>query len=375
MKRYATLLLLILCWGCQGPEKMTIPYWVQEALQLDCPAPEQLPAPFKDGYVLISRRDEPGMLYLVDHRGEVAWYHQVQGTGFKTAHFTEDQTILGILGTKDYATSYGNELLEVSLTGDTLLHLRKGQADFADNAHHEALIAPHRHIALLTSVQRTFDLRSKGGGPADTVKSDGILVLDRQGRKVWQWTVFDALDPLDDADIRQTRSDWMHANSLCYDRDGHFLISFYNNGQIWKINAHTGEVMWKFGRGGDFPLTGSAAFDMGHAVHRNASGDLMLFDNGVSRQQSQALAFDLDEQAHHAGLTFRVPLPAHLFNDRMGSAYLVGENHVLSCASKRNTVVLTDKRGMPVWTLRCAFIPYRAEFIPASALPAAFSTK
>ena len=31
-------------------------------------------------------------------------------------------------------------------------------------------------------------------------------------------------------------------------RDGNYLISFYNNGQIWKVNATTGNVIWKFGR-------------------------------------------------------------------------------------------------------------------------------
>jgi arylsulfate sulfotransferase len=39
-----------------------------------------------------------------------------------------------------------------------------------------------------------MDLTSVGGTAKDTVKSDGILVLDRKGKKVWSWSVFDVLD-------------------------------------------------------------------------------------------------------------------------------------------------------------------------------------
>ncbi|WP_109694350.1 aryl-sulfate sulfotransferase [Chitinophaga deserti] len=369
MKLYPCLLWAVLCLACQQRTKVLLPSRAQEGFLLDSAHMDQVPAVFRSGYILLSRRDEPGALYLLNAQGKVVWYHEVKGTGFKTAHFTDKRTFLCILGSKEYATSYGNQVLEVSLEGDTLLHLQKGQGDFTANAHHEVLLSPDDNIVMLSTVERTFDLRAKGGGMADTVKSDGILVLDRKGKKVWEWTVFDALDPLDDSLILDTRKDWMHANSLSFDKDGHYLISFYNNGQIWKLDARTGAVIWKFGREGDFSFPDSAAFDMGHAVHRNESGDLMLFDNGVSKEQSQTLTFQLNESARTATPVIRSPIPAYLFNDRMGSAYLAGPQHILQCSSKKNTVLLTNLQGVPLWSLRCAFIPYRAEFIPKSALP------
>lgn len=369
MKLYPCLLWAVLCLACRQQPKVSVPSRAQEGFLLDSAHMNEVPDVFKNGYILLSQRDEPGALYLLNAKGKVVWYHEVKGTGFKTAHFTADKTFLCILGSKEYATSYGNQVLEVSLEGDTLLHLQKGQGDFTTDAHHEVLLTPNDNIVMLSTVEKTFDLRSKGGGEADTVKSDGILVLDRKGRKVWEWTVFDALNPLDDSSILQTRKDWMHANSLSFDNDGHYLISFYNNGQIWKLNAKTGAVIWKFGRDGDFSFPDTAAFDMGHAVHRNESGDLMLFDNGVSKEQSQTLTFRLDENARTAAPVIQSPIPAYLFNDRMGSAYLAGPQHILQCCSKKNTVLLTDLQGTPLWRLRCAFIPYRAVFIPQSALP------
>jgi arylsulfate sulfotransferase len=363
------LAFLVSSAACHQPRKAPLPYWLQDAFNLDSMQPEKVSPRFKDGYILLSQRDEPGILYLLNAKGGVVWYHQVKGTGFKTAHFTAHQTLLCILGSKEYATSYGNQIMELSLTGDTLLHLQKGQADFTANAHHEVLLNRENNIVLLNTVERTFDLTARGGGARDTVRSDGILVLDRKGHKLWEWTVFDALEPTSDKDIMSSRLDWMHANSLSYDKDGNYLISFYNNGQIWKLDAHTGKVIWKFGKNGDFSFPDSATFDMGHAVHINSENDLMLFDNGVSRQQSQTLAFHLNEGAKTATVSIRAPIPAYLFNDRMGSAYLVDHNTILQCCSKRNAVLLTDRQGTPLWRLRCSFTPYRAEFIPRKQLP------
>jgi arylsulfate sulfotransferase len=366
---YFFCILLAAFMACHQQSPQQVPFWIQDAIAVDSMPQAAIPARFREGYVLLSQRDEPGVLYLLNAGGKVVWYHAVKGTGFKTAHFTAHKTVLCILGSKAYATSYGNQVMELSLTGDTLLHLQKGEGDFTANVHHEVLLNPDNNIVMLNTVERMVDLSAAGGGKQDTVRSDGILVLDRKGRKQWEWTVFDALDPITDTAILRTRLDWMHANSLNYDKDGNYLVSFYNNGQIWKLDAHTGKVIWKFGRNGDFRFPDAAAFDMGHAVHINSDNDLMLFDNGVSRQQSQTLAFHLDEGNRTATVTLRSPLPAYLFNDRMGSAYLVDHNSILQCCSKRNTVLLTNRQGQPLWRLRCSFIPYRAEFITKEMLP------
>ncbi|WP_343745766.1 aryl-sulfate sulfotransferase [Chitinophaga sp.] len=366
--RLLCLLLLCSCTAHTVRIKTDVPPALQDQLKATTIAGENLPQEFKNGLLLLNQRDDPGMIYLVNAEGHIVWYHQVKGTGFKTAHLTSEKTFLCILGDKTFPTSYGNEILEIDLHGDTLLHLKKGQEDFTADVHHEVLRKGKDAIVALTSVEKIVDLSLQGGSEQDTVKSDGIVVLDRKGHRRWQWSVFDALEPTADTAILRERHDWMHANSLSFDKDSNYLISFYNNGQIWKINAQSGKVMWKFGKGGDFAIPDSAAFDMGHAVHINADNDLMLFDNGVSRQQSQTLAFKLHESSRQAAVTLRSVLPSYLFNERMGSAYLVGHDHVIQCCSKRNTVILTSRNGRPLWTLRTTFIPYRAEFITASQL-------
>jgi arylsulfate sulfotransferase len=344
------------------------PMWIQDFFQVIAPDSTVVPQTFKDGFVLISRRETPGIIFMLDAKGEIRWYHQVNGTGFKTTHFTRNKTILSILGTEEYPTSYGNEILEVSMEGDTLLHLKKGEADFKETVHHEIILNDKSQVVTLSVQTKIMDLTSVGGTAQDTVKSDGILVLDRKGKKVWSWSVFDALDPLKDPKIMAEKKDWMHANSVSFDTDGNYLISFYNNGQVWKLDAATGKVIWKFGNNGDFTIPKGGVFDQGHAVHKNAQGDLMLFDNGTSREQTRTLAFRLDEKNKTAALTRQVILPKQIYTARMGSAYLVDGNAILQCSSKTNTVVLTDEKGKFLWMLKSQIMPYRAEFIPGSSV-------
>jgi hypothetical protein len=344
------------------------PMWLKDIFKVICPDTTVLPQNFRQGYQMVFRRETPGILFFLNAGGNIVWYHQVNGTGFKDAHFTKDNTILALLGTEDYQTSYGNEILELTLTGDTVFHLKKGQADFKQTIHHEVLLNDQNQVVTICCEERILDLRARGGKEADTVKSDGILVMDKTGKQIWKWTVFDTLNPVDDKNIVKDKSDWMHANCLNYDTDGNYLLSFYNNGQIWKIDVKTGKVIWKFGKGGDFEMPANGVFDNSHAVHINALNQLMLFDNGTSKLLSRTLAFRLDEKNKKATLELNIPLPTELYSERMGSAFMVSDSTVLNSCSKKNTVVLTNHQGRYLWLLRTGFMPYRAEFIPAEKL-------
>ncbi|ATP55672.1 hypothetical protein CPT03_03910 [Pedobacter ginsengisoli] len=327
---------------------------------------QELPIEFKKGTMLVYNRETPGFIGMLDYQGDLRWYQRFKNTGVKVAHFTQNKTILSILAPMNYPTSYGNEILELSLAGDTIFHLKKGEKDFKQTIHHEILINSKKQYVTLSAAERIIDLSAVGGNKADTVKGDGILVLDKYGKRIWSWSVFDALDPLKEKNIIKEAKDWMHANSLFIDTDGNYIISFYNNGQIWKVNALNKKVMWKFGKGGDFILPKGAEFDQGHAVHINYQNNLMLFDNGTSKKRSQILAFELNGLTKQVSLKLCVPLPEGIFTDRMGSAYMINKNAVLTCVSKQNQVLLTNKNGDVLWSMMCANTPYRVEFVPFS---------
>jgi arylsulfate sulfotransferase len=340
----------------------SFPVWLVDQFKYSCPDESLLPPGFKEGFMLMNKRETPGFLYIVDVKGRLRWYHNIDGKGFKVTHFTPDNTIISILGNNDEPTSYGSEILEVNLLGDTLLHLKKGAGDFTQTIHHEILKTGNSIVTLYVD-NRVMDLSSIGGGKKDTVNGDGILVLDRSGHKIWQWSVFDVMDPLKDSGLLKDRKDWMHANSLNYDLDSNYIISFYNNGQIWKLDRHTGRIIWKLGKGGTVKMPADAQFDMAHAVHINPDGNLMFFDNGVDKHQSEVLAFSMNDSLKTASLNMKIRLPKEIYNDRMGSAYMIAEDAVLCCTSKRHITVLVNRKGVLLWTLNTAIPPYRVEFI------------
>lgn len=340
-----------------------LPVWLQDQFKYTSASPQSLPAEFKNGLMLLNKRETPGLAYIIDYKGRLRWYHMIDGTGLKVVHFTKDKTVLCILGTNDEPTSYGSEILEINLLGDTILHLKKGQADFKNTIHHEVLKNNKNQIVTIYEDNRPMDLSSVGGNKKDTVHSDGIIIMDTTGKKIWQWSVFDVEDPLKDPNILKTKKDWTHANSLNYDKDSNYIISFYNNGQIWKVDAQTGKIIWKFGKDGTIAMPAECDFTQSHAVHINPYGNLMFFDNGVARQRSEVFALKLDEQNKTAKMDMHIKLPPDVYSARMGSAYMINDTAILCCCSKKHITVLVNRKGVLLWTLDTAIPPYRVEFL------------
>ena len=345
-----------------------LPIPLQNQFKRICEKPDLLPREFKNGLILLNKGEIKGGIYIVDCNGQLRWYEMFEKNGVKVSHFTNDTTIIAILGEYDDPTSYGSEIIEFNLTGDTLLHLVKGQVDFTHTIHHEIIMKSKDEIVTLYVDKRIFDLRSIGGNKTDTVKGDGIIILDRNGKRKWQWSVFDVTDPLKDINILKTKNDWVHANSLNFSKDSNFIISFYNTGQIWKIDSHTGKVIWKFGKGGNIVKPKECNFSESHAAHINNNGELMFFDNGVKNQRSQIFSLKLNEFKSSSKIGINIKLPFELFNDRMGSAYMVGDSAILSCSSKKDAIVLLNFKGKILWRLDTKIKPYRAEFLRQESL-------
>jgi hypothetical protein len=174
---------------------------IKNVFSVTCADVSMLPPVFQKGYVMVYQREVPGSIVLLDVKGNIVWAYESADVGFKVVRFTKDHNFLCITGTKENESGYGNAILELSLRGDTLLYLKKGQGEFQEMIHHEIMPNSMNQVVTLCREQRVFNLVSKGGSAKDTVNGDGILVLDRRGRRIWKWTVFDALDPLLDDNI------------------------------------------------------------------------------------------------------------------------------------------------------------------------------
>jgi arylsulfate sulfotransferase len=309
-----------------------------------------------DGYIVMRKSHDPGMEIAINNEGEIVWYNQYKSKLIRPFDIIDGNSIIGL---NDFET-----IRESDFFGNTKFELKYGEKGFDKKLHHEIIKNAQGDIIALTEEYKSYDLSGIGGSKSDTVRGEGILVLDKEGNKKWHWSVFDVTDPTKSKLLPRLKIDWSHANALKIDTDGNYLISFHHFDQIWKIDSNTGNVLWKLGIDGDFELDSEAKFYKQHAVHINPLGQLMLFDNGdTSRMTSRAISFELDEVNMKAELQLSVFLPDSLFSFKQGSAYIIEKNKILFCSSIKKKTVITDFDGNILWQANSDFSYYRAEYI------------
>ena len=326
--------------------------------------PEQLPA-FKltnddyelNGYILIKNFTDPGALILLNQKAEIVWYHMYDTAVVRPFEFTHDGNILSLVDS--------SVIEETTLSGKLLRRINTKENGI-DRLHHELFKNLKNQYVGLTYTRKVLDLSRLTGNVSDTLHADGIVVMDSTGKKVWDWDIFDHANPVKDDSLLQRMKDWGHANSIAYDKDGHFLVSFRDFSQIWKIHSLTGEVIWKLGWNGNFRIEGTEWFLKQHDAHINPDGDLTMFDNGTHlRGYSRVLALDIDVENFICRPVTDIKLGPSQTTYRMGSVRMIDSDHMLVCSPKKIlSLTVYNSRGELVWGASGTRDSYKAYYLP-----------
>jgi arylsulfotransferase ASST len=128
--------------------------------------------------------------------------------------------------------------------------VRAGNGYFTD--FHEFLITPWNTALILADTFGTANLTSMGG-PAGQKVFDGIVqeVDIRTGKVLFQWNSADHV-PYRDSHKPLPASaaipwDWFHINAVHLDADGNLLINSRYTWTTYKVNRHTGKIIWELG--------------------------------------------------------------------------------------------------------------------------------
>lgn len=297
-----------------------------------------------DGYFLFHSMTRPGCLFLVNNRGKLVWY-RLTTHAVKAARVTEKNTLLTLEDDLGSQFGDGNILMETTWGGDTLFFAKTGQGGLDKIMHHDVQLTTYGHFVAITNVMR------------NGLPGDGIIVLDRQGNKMWEWNSFDHLET--DENYRQP---W--ANSIAIDEDGDFIVSFRSLSQVWKISAQTGEVIWKLGKNGDIYPEDDEGILFQHFAHRDKDNNILLFDNGSDdRTSSRIVSFAIDEGSRTASRVINTFLPDEYFSSIMGSALLMSDDHLLAASAVNGSILKVDMAGNIKWKLKTADRIYRAEYV------------
>lgn len=111
--------------------------------------------------------------------------------------------------------------------------------------------------------------------------------------------------------------DYIHINGVALDDDGNLLLSARHTSAVYKIDRHTGEVLWRLGgKRSDFRFGPDAQFSFQHNAVPAGHDTLRIFDNEVNPKpvlsSSRVIWLRLDPSAKTATLIRSIVHPDQL---------------------------------------------------------------
>ena len=317
------------------------------------------------GYVITEvTRDTSAMVLAFDGTGRVAWYRIFAARPGEVAMQTEQ------LPNGDYTVYVGastgwqpvdGRFIEFRPDGEIVRTYAAAAPYYTDS--HELLLslagggvtAAHLYGYEL----RTVDLTALGGRPDQLVAGHTLLRQTESGAAQFAWSAWDHFSIADWMFVppnlgSYTSIDFDHPNSLALDRDGNYIVSFASLGEITKIDAITGQVLWRLGgRHNEFTLVDDplGGFGFQHDVRVLDNGDLLFFDNGLlhSPQESRAVQYRLDLQARTATLIWQYRHAPPVFNPFVGSVQRLRNGNTLVGYGARSLMTEVMPGGEVLW--------------------------
>jgi hypothetical protein len=198
---------------------------------------------------------------------------------------------------------------------------------------HEFLLTP-QGTALITIYDVVpADLSSVGGSKNAQVWEGSIQEIDvATGKVIFEWHSLGKVGfdesywPL--PETPGTAWDYIHINSVTLDDDGNLLLSARHTSTVYKLDRHTGEVIWRLGgKKSDFRLGTEAGFSFQHNAVAAGQNTISIFDNEVNPKPvlpwSRVIWLKLDPSAKTATLIRSINHPDHLSVLSQGSAQLL----------------------------------------------------
>jgi len=268
--------------------------------------------------------------------GHVVWFHPLpdgeEATDFRTQTYlgqpvlTWFQSGSGEGGTDEIYDDHYQPMATVRAANGDMTNF------------HEFLITPWNTALILAETTATANLSSIGG-PSDQQVIDGIVqeIDIKTGRVLFQWNSAGHV-PYRDSHLALPGEafmpwDWFHINAVHLDTDGNLLIDARNTWTTYKVNIHTGQIIWELGgKQSSFTLKAAPGqvldhdgeiFAWQHDPEAIGGGEYTFFDDesgGGLLGYSRAVTVRLDLQTRVATLIKSDHQPEGLVAGVMGNA-------------------------------------------------------
>ncbi len=318
---------------------------------------------------------------IVDGTGEPIWFRPMGGghwaMNFQVQEYRGEPVLTWWEG-RVIAPGYGQgECVVFDTSYREIARVRAGNGRWADL--HEFQLTP-QGTALITCYPRTVrtDLSSIGGSRQGQVLDSVIQEIDvSSGRVLFEWRGLDHIAASESYVGAAGVCDYLHANSIDVTPDGGLLVSARHTWAVYKLERHTGRVLWRLGgKRSSFALGHGARFAWQHDARMRGSDELTLFDDGAGAQRtesdSRGIVVTLDHRHRRARLASAYHSPRPLLAWAMGSMQTLPNGNVV--IGWGTAPVLSEFTAAGAQLARMQMPPgrnsYRAFRLPWTATPA-----
>ena len=250
-----------------------------------------------DGYVLFASRGACSA-ELIDRHGAVLhrWAGPVRGFWSDTELLRDGSLLVVGADSDDRVRQQEDRFLRRLAWDATTIW----EADLP--AHHDVEALPDGRILTISSQVRTID----DGGTPRTIVDDEVVLLDDAGKVLETRSLFDAFAATPGVavygldrrgvdiggsvavDVFHTNSvEWIDLPQLAGTHPvyapGNVLVSMRHQNAIAVLDRSRGGLAW---------VWGSGVLDGQHSARMLASGNILVFDNGLRRKRSRVLEID-----------------------------------------------------------------------------------
>ncbi len=294
---------------------------------------------------------------ILDQRGNVVWFKAVpagqEASDFRTQTYRGAPVLTWWQGTGLGGLAQGADYIYNS-SYQQIATVKAGNGYSADG--HEFLITPQNTALVLAYTTETADLSQIGGSANQTVIDGVVQEIDiPTGKVLFQWKASDHVpysqseQPLPAS--QSTPWDWFHINAIHLDSDGNLLIDARNTWTAYKVDRHSGAILWQLGgKASSFKIQAapgqslnqaSEIFSWQHDPEALGHGYYSAFDNesagaGNTGQGStaefglsRAVVFKLDPGTKTATLLDSFNEPDALTAPSQGNAQTTADGNLL----------------------------------------------
>lgn len=227
-------------------------------------------------------------------------------------------------------------------------------------AHHDVELTPDGDLLTLTFARRSLPAVD----PELPVRDDRLTLLSRDGKELEIISLYDVISTRPErfplarvspnsrggtpwVDLFHCNSvEWMRDDRLAqrhpiYDR-GNVLICLRHQNRVAIIDWDRREVVWAWG---------AKELSCPHDAHTLPNGNILVFDNGLTREWSRVV--EVDPLARKIVWEYRAPNPEDFFTISKGANQRFPNGNTLITNSDNGVVFEVTRDGEVVWEYRC----------------------